>query len=158
MLEQSKPIADPAAYFPVIVAEDATLHNYIANHAAVRPTIGYHEGETDFSPLFDTENRHLYRLLSDGIGVAMLFEWSAPGVWQTHTMALPHLRGAHCVKAMKAMLHHMATVEGARMVWGQTPTELRAARMLNRLIGGADAGTGFDAMGTPVTYYTWEPA
>ena len=71
-----------------MICHDAAQHNYIANHPAVKPTLGYNAGYTDFTPLLaDPDN---YVLLADG-DVAAVFECSAPRVWQAHTMPEPRL-------------------------------------------------------------------
>ena len=111
-------------------ATDASLHNFIANHPDVKPTLGYNEDYTDFTPLLD--HPEAYVLLSDGIGAAAIFEWSAPGVWQSHTMFLPASRGKAGLKAARAMIDYMFD-NGARMLWGMTPLDNRPAQMFNRL-------------------------
>ena len=133
---------------------DAELHNRIANHPAVKPTLGYNEDYTDFAPLLDLPDN--YVLLSDGEAAAAIFEWSAPGVWQTHTMALPHVRGKDVVETAKAMQAYMFETMGARMLWGATPKSNRAAIMFNRLVGAKPAGEDVDVKGTPVQYFIVE--
>ena len=137
----------------IVRATDAALHNLIANHPDVRPTLGYHQGETDFTDLL--QYPELYVMLSDGLGAAAIFEWSAPGVWQAHTMFLPESRGREGLKAARAMMDWMFD-NGAKMLWGQTPVEHRGAQMFNRLIGAKPAGEGEDAAGVRVRYFTVE--
>ena len=137
----------------IVRATDANLHNLIANHPDVRPTLGYHEGVTDFAPLL--AHPESYVMLSDGVGAAAIFEWSAPGIWQSHTMFLPESRGRDGIKAARAMMDYMFD-HGARMLWGQTPVEHRGAQMFNRLIGAKPAGEGEDAAGIRVRYFTVE--
>lgn len=137
----------------IVRATDAALHNYIANHPEVKPTLGYNEDYTDFTPIL--EYPETYVMLSDGIGAAAIFEWSAPGVWQAHTMFLPESRGRDGLKAARAMMDHMFE-SGAKMLWGMTPPENRAAQMFNRLIGAKPAGEGEDATGRHVRFFTVE--
>lgn len=136
-----------------MICTDAAQHNYIANHPAVKLTLGYNAGYTDFTPLLaDPEN---YVLLADG-DVAAVFECSAPRVWQAHTMVLPTARGKQAVASGKAMLAFMFEEMNARLVWGQTPVANRAAQMFNRLIGAKPEGQGVDAAGHAVTYFVVE--
>jgi len=139
----------------IIRATDAAFHNLIANHPDVKPTLGYNEGYTDFAPLFDQPDN--YVLLSDGIGAAAIFEWSAPYTWQSHTMFLPGSRGKEGLEAAKAMCLWMFDEMGARMLWGMTPHDNRAAQMFNRLIGARAAGETEDARGTRVRLFTVRP-
>lgn len=122
---------------------DARLINRIANHPDVRPTFGYHEGETDLSPLFDHQDA--YVVISDGDGAASLFEWSAPGVWQGHSLFLPDSRGEYGIAAARAMCRWMFEHRAARILWGMTPVDHRAAQMFNRLVGFKAVGECTDA-------------
>lgn len=137
----------------IVRATDAALHNAIANHPEVKPTLGYNEGPTDFTPLLD--HPETYVLLSDGVGAAAIFEWSAPGVWQAHTMFLPASRGRTGLRAARAMMDRMFD-DGARMLWGMTPVDHRAAQMFNRLIGAKAAGEGEDITGRKVRFFVVE--
>jgi hypothetical protein len=134
-------------------ATDASIHNAIASHPEVEPTINYSKHAADFSPLF--EHPDDYILLHDGNGAASIFEWSAPGVWQGHSLYLPEARGKAGLQSGRDMIAWMFD-EGARMVWGQTPLENRAARMFNRLIGGKSGGTGVHHVVGPVEYFIFE--
>lgn len=116
---------------------DASAHNRIANHPAVRPSFPWVEGEVSFDAEV-TDTQH-YCFLLDGEAAAM-FEWSAPGVWQVHSLASPDCRGKHALDAGRRMIGWMRDHEGATMFWGQTPVGNRAARMFNRLIGAKSAG------------------
>lgn len=134
-------------------ATDASLHNRIANHPAVKPLLGYNEGPTDFTSLLD--HPEAYVLLSDGRGAAAIFEWSAPDVWQAHTMFLPESRGAEGIRAAHEMMDFMF-MSGAKMLWGMTPVDHRPALIFNRLIGAKPAGGGEDAAGRQVKFFTVE--
>lgn len=137
----------------IVRATDAALHNYIANHPEVKPTLGYNEGPTDLTGLLDYPEDYI--LLSDGDGSAAIFQWSAPGVWQSHTMFLPHKRGRDGLKAAREMMDYMFA-NGAKMLWGMTPLDNRPAQIFNRLIGAKPAGGGEDAGGRHVRYFTVE--
>jgi hypothetical protein len=134
-------------------ATDAAIHNAIANHPKVKPTISYTEEYADFTPLLDHPDQ--YVLLHDENGAASIFEWSAPDVWQGHSMFLPQARGRAGIESGKAMIAWMFD-HGARMIWGQTPLDNRAARMFNRLIGAKPNGTGVHHVAGPVQYFIFE--
>jgi hypothetical protein len=131
---------------------DAELHNRIANHAEVRPTFGYHVGPTDLSPVFAEPDN--YVLLSDGDGAASIYEWSAPDVWQGHSIFMPESRGKYGVAAAKAMLRYMFDEMGAVMVWGLTPLEHRAAHVFNRAVGMVRGGERPDGAGHACRVWT----
>lgn len=135
-------------------ATDAELHNRIANHPLVKPLLGYNNDATDFTPLLSEPQN--YVLLSDGFGAAAIFEWSAPGVWQAHTMFLPESRGREGFQAARDMMSWMFE-RGAKMLWGMTPIGHRPALVFNRVIGAKAAGEGKDVNGTPVRFFTVEP-
>ena len=139
----------------IVRATDAALHNRIANHPEVKPTLGYNEGYTDFAALFNYPDA--YVLLSDGQGAAAIFEWSAPGVWQSHTMFLPESRGKNGIRAAKAMMAWMFENMQARMLWGMTPLSNRAAHMFNRLIGAKPDKEMTNVAGDLVQTFVVEP-
>lgn len=135
----------------IVRATDATIHNLIANHPAVKPTFGYQHGFADLSPLLDHPEQ--YVLLHDGNGAASIFEWSAPYVWQGHSLYLPHRRGKDGIQAGRDMLQWMFD-HGAKMIWGMTPLDNRPAQMFNRLLGFKADDDRIDAAGRPVrTFY-----
>lgn len=137
----------------IVRATDASLHNRIANHPDVKPSFGYNEGPTDFTPLL--AHPEGYVLLSDGDGAAAVFEWSAPNVWQAHIFLMPESRGAYGIKAVKAMAEFMF-LSGAKMLWGMAPAERKQVGRFGRLIGARPAGEGEDAMGTRVQLFVLE--
>lgn len=137
----------------IVRASDAVFHNIIANHPEVKPTICYADGYADFAPLLAHPDQ--YVLLHDGRGAASIFEWSAPGVWQGHSMFLPQSRGKEGIQSAREMLDWMFD-HGARMLWGQTPLDNRAAQMFNRLIGFKSKGTGVHHVSGPVRYFVLE--
>jgi len=134
-------------------ATDAAFHNLIANHPEVKPTICYHDDYADFTPVFEQPEHYI--LLHDGEGAASCFEWSAPGIWQGHSMFLPERRGKEGIQSGKDMVAWMFDY-GARMIWGQTPLDNRPAQMFNRLIGFKANGTGTHHVAGPVRYFVLE--
>lgn len=149
---------------------DATAHNFIANHPQ---TIRALEWNPDKGPLvFDklAADPAFYALLHNGTrdiafeevegGVfpadfptlALIFEWSAPGIWQVHTMSRPEARGT-LVEDAKRLMYEMFVQHGADMIWGQTPITNIAARKFNVKIGAEIAGQGLHHVSGPVEYF-----
>jgi len=138
----------------IVRHRDALLHNLIANDPSVRPTFGYHEGYTDLTPLVDMPET--YVLLSNGRNAASIWEWSAPDVWQGHSIFLPEARGRTGIDAGRQMCRYMFDEIGAKMLWGMTPLTHRPAQLFNRLLGFQEAGTGVDAADIEVRYFVLE--
>lgn len=131
---------------------DAAEHNRIANLPDVRPSFAWVEGEVSFdAEIADTDH---YVFLIEG-GAAAIFEWSAPGVWQVHTLASPECRGKAAIDAGLRMIAWMQEQEGARMLWGMTPLGNSAARMFNRLIGAKSAGLREHHVCGETELFTW---
>ena len=140
---------------PIVVRQTtAALHNRLANLPEIRPTLGYHDGVTDVTELLDHPDA--YVLLSVGDGVAAIFEWSAPNVWQSHSMVATGARGRQAIAACRAMCLYMFEVIGARFLWGMTPLRNRAACMFNALIGFKKTGEMTDAANVECGTYEME--
>jgi hypothetical protein len=116
---------------------DASAHNRIVNHPAVKPAFSRDDGDLSFDDLADNPD---YALLTNEDDAAAIFEWCGPGVWQVHTLCLPSCRGARAIAEARRMMDWMFTNEGARMIWGLTPVGNRAAVMFNRLCGAVSHG------------------
>lgn len=119
---------------------NAAIVNALANHPDILPAFDLSGvGALDFGPCVASDD---YRILSFGPNCVGFFEWSAPGVWECHTMFHPDVRGAQAIDAARQMCAWMFA-EGASMLWGQTPTIMRPARWFNRKVGFKSAGIGF---------------
>lgn len=134
-------------------AFDATIHDRIANHPDVIRKLEWNpdQGPMSFADLAaDSEHFVLLHNPTDDLG--LIFEWSAPGVWQVHTMSLPSIRG-NAVEDAKALLHEMFVLHGADMIWGQTPLHNVAARKFNTKIGAVPCGESVHHIAGPVEYF-----
>lgn len=118
---------------------DASVHNAIANHPSVRPSFPWVEGEVSFDEEVRLTDAYVF-LVNEDRDAAAIFEWSAPRVYQVHSMSLPSCRGKAVIEVGKRMIAWMQAEMGARMIWGQTPVDNRAARMFNRLMGARSEG------------------
>jgi hypothetical protein len=138
---------------------DPNVPNRIANHPAVVRNLEWNpedHPETDGWLLLgpQVENRDHYVFLVDPTErLCLIFEWSAPGVWQMHSMSMPDFRGKAMMRAAKALIHEMFVEVGADMLWGQTPLQNRAARMFNRLVGAISCGFGRHHIAGDVEYF-----
>lgn len=134
-------------------ATDAALHNSIFN----LPEIVIHFGgqPIDLTPVVAISEG--YVCLHNGRDAASVMEWSGPRMWQVHTAFAPSCRGKGAVREGKAMLAFMFDELKARLIWGQTPTWNRQARMFNRLCGAKSDGFGEHHVSGPVEYFVVEP-
>lgn len=135
------------------------IPNRIANHPDVVRQLGWNpedHPETNGWLLLGDQvadrDRWVF-LVNETEDFCFMFEWSAPGVYQMHTAALPSCRGKRAVKAGKQLLHEMFTQHGADMVWGMTPLDNKAARLFNRWVGGVSCGFGEHHVSGPVEYF-----
>lgn len=113
---------------------DATLVNRIANSDGVYSAISRKSGAMDWSPAVDG-----CVILSNGESAVGVFEETAPGEYQAHTMYSKECRGADALREGADMLEWMFS-NGADIVWGATPVANRAARWFNRRCGAKAIG------------------
>lgn len=118
---------------------DASAHNAIANHPSVRPSFPWVEGEVSFDDEVQLTDAYVF-LLNEARTAGAIFEWSAPRVWQVHTLFSDGCRGKAAMTLGKHMIAWMQAEMAAQMIWGQTPLHNRAARMFNRLMGARSEG------------------
>lgn len=132
---------------------DASLHNLIGNHPEVICNIQH---DPELGPVFFDElarDPANFALLHNGSDAAMIFHWSAPHIWQMHTLMLPSCRGAAAKREGKKLIREMFVEHGAEILWGQTPLDNRAARIFNRWIGAKSVGFGNHHVSGPVEYF-----
>ncbi|MEG3124786.1 hypothetical protein [Sphingomonas sp. GB1N7] len=85
--------------------------------------------------------------------LALIFEWSAPGVFEVHTMSHPHARGGNLVDEMKGLLHEMFTEWDADLIWGQVSADNPRALKFFPKIGGVSCGIGHHHVAGDVEYF-----
>jgi hypothetical protein len=131
---------------------DAALINRIANHPKVLPLFDLAKtGALDFAECVERPDD--YVILSDGALCCAIFEWSAPRVWQGHTLFHPNAATRYAVTTGRAICVRMLS-DGADMLWGMTPSILRHVRWFNRQLGFSSAGIGFHHVSGEVEYFT----
>lgn len=134
-------------------ATDAALHNSIFN----LPEVVIHFGGRPIDLAEVAAMPDAYVMLHNGKDAASIMEWSGPRMWQVHTAFAPSCRGKDAVREGKAMLAFMFDELNARLIWGQTPTGNRQARMFNRLCGAKSDGFGEHLVSGPVEYFVVLP-
>jgi hypothetical protein len=141
-------------------AATARVINAIANQPEVYPFVC---PDPSFGYIFFDEHAarpEHYVLLHNGqhdddltATAAMIFEWSAPGVWEMHTLFRNECRGKAALAQAHEFVAFMYDEMGADMIWGQTPLDNKAARFFNRKLGGKSVGTGTHHAFGPVEFF-----
>lgn len=98
---------------------------------------------------------HLVTALTDGNGFCALFQWTSPGCYEVHIMAVPEARGAGMMRASREMLAEMKR-RGAKRVWGQPSLHNRPAQMFVRRMGLRYQDTGYHPVMGDVMYFEME--
>lgn len=130
---------------------DAALINRIANHPAVYSDFAMPGcGSLDFAEVARRTDDHV--ILTDGEAVAAICEWSAPGVWQVHVMAMPDARGAPARDILAAARDWMFAF-GARMLWAQVPVNKPHVGRMASMVGFTRCGLGHLPIVGEVRYY-----
>lgn len=135
---------------------EAVTLNSVANDKSVRELMflgmPYPQDKLDFSEAVADAKTVA---LTDDNGFCSVFQWSAPGVYQCHIMAVKEARGASMMKSAREMLDYMKQ-HGARLVWGQPSIYNRAAICFIRRMGLKSAGKGSDPFLGEVEYFVTE--
>jgi hypothetical protein len=108
-----------------LFADEADKVNELLNDQAIRPTL-LGEGYLDATGLLKDENNRCYM---DERGGSM-FRWAGPGIYEGHSFF--RVRGREALEAGRECLFQMSD---ARIIWGATPLQNRAARWFNRQLG-----------------------
>lgn len=134
---------------------DPTVLNRIANLPEVKPYFGHvEEGDIYFDELASAPDD--YTLLCNGEDAGAIFEWSGPGIWQSHYLFARSCRGRRAIEECRRMIGWMFEQEKACLLWGQTPIANRPARWLNRQIGAISHGIRNHHISGPCELFTVE--
>lgn len=102
----------------------------------------------------DTLDSHLVTaLMVDGF--AAIFQWTSPGTYECHIMAVKSARGRKMIEASREMLAEMKR-RGAKRVWGQPSIHNPAAVSFVKLMGLRYQDTGHHPIVGDVAYYEME--
>jgi hypothetical protein len=137
---------------PTFVMSRLELLNYLANRPEIIRELAPGYATVDLEGFFD-EPRNV--MLGDENGV-VLFGAVGRGVYQMHYLLTDELRGPAALAFIKSCLREMFTNHGAVAITGQTPRSNRAARAVNRALGGRPIGESTDSHGRPCLNYLLE--
>jgi len=133
----------------VRVETDVSFLNSLANSDDVRPFIRPDGAALDFAPIAGKRMTEIGGVvLSNGSDAAAIFDMTADGVFQSHTLFGPTCRGRRAIEQAREFVGWMFD-HGARVLWGSTPRDNAKARWFNRqigarVIGGDDADELFE--------------
>lgn len=117
------------------IERNPEIINRIANSEGVREFIRPDGEPMDFTPLADLPPTQTGAVvLSNGEDAVAVFEITAPGIYQSHTMFAKTCRGRKAIDTGREMVDWMFD-HGADVVWGATPRWNRPACWFNRKIG-----------------------
>ncbi len=110
---------------------DTDWADFLANHDAIRPHVGMPElGRLELAGLIEDERNVFLEWDAGGF----FYHWTAPKVWEVHTMILPEGRGPLALFAARASLEWMGN-HGAEKVWTRVKAEDRHTRLFTRAAG-----------------------
>lgn len=126
--------------------------NRIANAPDVAATFarpGF--GLMNFVEVASRHDDHV--ILTDGLAVAAIAEWSAPMVWQVHIMAREGARGGYARDRFRECVAFMFDGLADRL-WAQIDQNGHHVSRMARMVGFRATGSGCSPAIGPVTY--WE--
>lgn len=115
------------------------LVDVIANHPDVRPTIEMGDYYISSADLLSNPNNVVYAS-EDGYGI-VIFVHLRPGVYQIHVGFLKHGRGGIARKAIRWCMDDLWQRYEASRIVAAIPLQLRACRLLCRIVGFRSLGT-----------------
>lgn len=125
---------------------DADTINYFANHPTIRPHIGG-EGFIDLKIVTYAPNVALF-----GEHGGFCLSWTAPDVYEVHTMILPEGRGAWAFDWAAKSIEYMVSI-GAQQLWTRVHPTARHTAIFTRKMGFKEIGTLPTSFGGP--YEDW---
>lgn len=130
------------------------LLNAVANDPSVLRHIapGFHS--IDLTPFFaDPRNK----LFGDSDGL-VIFGARGGGEYEMHYLFTRRRRGKAALQQLRYAISMMFTEHSATAICGETPRDNRAARTVNRALGGRPVGVSTDSLGRPSINYRLERA
>lgn len=114
----------------------ADLVNAVANSAAVRPFVCFHEEEADWTPAVQSER---CIVLSNGEDAVAAFELTSPRFYQAHLLFGETCRGARALEAARSMIAWLIPAH-ADALWGASALSNLKARWFVRQLGARTMG------------------
>lgn len=128
------------------------LLNLLVNQPEILPYMAPSYWRVDMSGFFDRPGN---LIVGDARGV-VLFANAGNGLYEVHYMLTSSLRGPAALARIKEAFNALFTYRDATAIVGSTPRENRAARAMNRALGGRPIGESTDTQGRPCTTYILE--
>lgn len=135
-------------------AADAELLNLVANQPEVLAGTAPGYLAVDLVGFFDRPGNVM---LGDARGV-MLFGYQGDGVYDMHYLLTSSLRGKNALLTIREAIGALFTYHNAHAIVGATPRDNRAARAMNRALGGRPYGVSVDSQGRDCINYVLERA
>lgn len=126
--------------------------NMLVNQPEILPHMAPGYWRMDMSEFF---NRPGNLAVGDARGM-VLFGNMGDGKYEVHYMLTSSLRGPAALKRIKEAFNALFTYRDAVAIVGATPRENRAARAMNRALGGRPIGEKVDSLGRPSIIYILE--
>ena len=131
---------------------NAALLNYVANHPDVLRFVAPGRQSIDLHAFFNDPQNVMF---GDSRGL-ILFLHQPDHTYQMHWMLTEQIRGTAALAMAKAAIATMFTNFDCCAITGATPRENRAARTMNRALGGIPVGVSIDSQGRHCINYRLE--
>jgi RimJ/RimL family protein N-acetyltransferase len=135
-------------------AADTDLLNRVINQPEVLHALAPGYLTIDLTGFFDAPGN---LMLGDDRGV-VLFAYCGDGTYEMHYALTSSLRGKAALQAIRTAIGALFTYRDAHAIVGSTPRDNRAARVINRALGGRPYGVSVDSMGRDCIDYVLERA
>lgn len=133
---------------------DPALLNRVANQPEVLAGIAPGYLAIDLAAFFDGPGNVM---AGDERGV-VLFVFQGDGAYDMHYLFTSSMRGAAALRLIRSSISDLFTYYHAHAITGQTPRDNRAARAINRALGGRPFGVSVDSQGRDCINYVLERA
>lgn len=132
--------------------EGVELLNYLVNRPDVLGGLAPGYQHVDLTHFFDNPMNLMF---GDERG-AVIFGYRGGDVYEMHYLFTAECRGREALRRIKAAITTVFTEHGGRAICGAAPRENRAARTINRALGGRPLGASYDSQGRPCITYILE--
>ena len=134
-------------------ASDAALLNTVANTSEVLAGAAPGYAEVDLSN-FLTKPDNL--MVGNRKGLVLFAKLEASNYWEMHCLLTNQLRGRERFQLIRDAIWQLFTYRDCYAIVGPTPRENRAARAMNRALGGTPIGAKVDSLGRDCIIYKLE--
>lgn len=133
---------------------DTELLNRVANQPEVLAGVAPGYLRLDLEGFLEQPRNVMF---GDERGLVLLGFKNA-GVYDMHYLFTSSLRGRYALNAIKEAIGALFTYHSAHAITGSTPRDNRAARAMNRALGGRPIGVSVDSQGRHCIDYVLERA